>query len=109
LAGVAFIVALAITLPIGLSYYDSETRKAYLRVAVQELPPHASIGEMAEFMRRHTARYALDDRYHHEYTGIVTQTRLDRFLFDRKVQLVLKVNEGKTLQSAEVRVFYTAL
>jgi hypothetical protein len=108
-AGVASIVVLAIALPSGLSYYDSATSKAFLRVAAQELPPRASIGEMDEFMRRHTTRYAFDDRHHHDYSGFLPQTKLDRILFDRKVQVVLIVSENQTFQNAEVRVYYTGL
>ncbi len=97
----ASIVVLVIALPTGLYYYDSATRKAFVRVAAQELPPHASIREMDEFMRPHTTRYAFDDQYHHDYSGFLPQTKLDRFLFDRKVQVVLKVNEDQTFQNAE--------
>jgi hypothetical protein len=105
----ALIAVCVVALPTGLSHYDSITKKAFLNVAAQELPPRASIKEMDEFMRRHTARYAFDDRYHHEYSGFLPQTKGDRFLFDRKVQVVLKVNENQTFQYAEVRVFYTGL
>lgn len=105
----ALIAVFVLALPTALSYYDSATNKAFLHVTAQELPPRASIKEMDEFMRRHTTRYAFDDRYHHEYSGFLRQTKLDRFLFDRKVQVVLKVNEDQTLKNAEVRVFYTGL
>src|SRR5258705_94412 len=81
---VATIVVVDIALSSALSYYDSQTRKELLRVAAQELQPRASNREMTEFMRRHTARYALDDEDHHEYSGFVPQTRLDKVLFDRK-------------------------
>jgi hypothetical protein len=92
-----------------LSYYDVHTRTEVLRLAARELPPHASLREMTEFMRRHTARYSLDETYQHEYTGIVAQSKVDKLLFDRKVQVVLKVAENHTFQSADARVFYTAL
>jgi hypothetical protein len=64
---------------------------------------------MEDFMRRHTTRYALDDRYHHEFSGFVPQTKLDRIFFDRKVQLVLKVAENSTYRNAEINVFYTGI
>jgi hypothetical protein len=105
----ASIVVLFFALPAGLSYYDSATRDAFLRVVAQELPSRASISEMDEFMRRHTTRFAFDDQHHHEYDGFLPQTKLDRRLFDRKVQVVLKVNEDQTFQKAEVRVYYTGL
>jgi len=105
----AAVVLLDIAIATALSYYDSHTRKTLLALAAQELPTRASIADMEQFMRLHTARFALDDKYHHEYAGIVPQTRLDRLLFDRKVQVVLKLKEDRTFQSAEVRVYYTAL
>jgi hypothetical protein len=80
-----------------------------LRTVAQELRPHASSEEMDAFMRRHTAMYSLDQKYHHEYAGIVPQTKLDRILFDRQVQVALKVTEDITFEKAEVRVYYTFL
>ena len=109
LALVATIIVLNIAVVTACSYYDAHTRKVLLREAAQELPSRASSGEMAEFMRRHTTGYSFDEKYHHEYIGIAPQTSLDRFLFDRKVQVVLKVNEDKTFLNAEVRIFYTFL
>ena len=109
LAAVVVIILFLTALPTALSYYDGHTRTALLGLAARELPPHASLREMTEFMRRHTARYSLDQTYQHEYTGIVAQTKVDKILFDRKVQVVLKVAEDKTYLYADVRVFYTAL
>ena len=109
LAVVAIVVACGIALPSTLSYYDSNTRQRLLRVAAQELPPRASDAEMLNFMRRHTTRFAYDDKYRHEYSGFVSQTKLDRVLFDRKVQVVLRVAENSTLLNAEVNVFYTGI
>lgn len=106
---VAAIVAIIVAIPTSLSYYDGQTRTEVLRLAAQELPPHASVKEMTEFMSRHTARHSLDETYHREYTGIVAQTNLDKFLFDRRVQVVLNVSEDHTYLSADVRIFYTAL
>lgn len=106
---VAVTVAVLGAVPTSLSYYDRQTRTEVLGLAAQELPPHASVREMTEFMRRHTARFSLDETYKREYTGIVAQSKVDKLLFDRKVQVVLKVAEDHTYQSADVRVFYTAL
>jgi hypothetical protein len=105
---VASIVIFAIFLPIGLSYYDSATRKALLRVVAQEVSPRASVEEMEDFLQRHTIRYAFD-QYHHNYSGFLPQTKLDKALFDRKVQVVLNLNEHQAFQSANVRVYYTWL
>jgi hypothetical protein len=109
LAVVAITVVLSIALPSTLSYYDSNTRQKLLRIAAQELPPQASDAEMLNFMRRHTTRFAYDDKYRHEYSGFVPQSKLDRILFDRKVQVVLRVAENSTLVNAEVNVFYTGI
>jgi len=108
-ASVASVVVLVIGLPTGLSYYDSATRKTILRVIAQEVPPRASMREMEEFMRRHTTRYAFDGQHHHDFGGFLPQTKLDSVLFDRKVQVVLNVNEDQTFLSADVRVYYTWL
>jgi len=103
------LAALVIGLPTAVSYYDARTKDSLLRVVAEELPPRASYKEMTEFMQRHTTRYSFDEKYHHEYGGFVPQTSLDKFLFDRKVLVALKVNEDRTFASAEVRVFYTFL
>jgi hypothetical protein len=78
-------------------------------MVAQELPPRASDTEMLSFMRQHTTRFAYDDKYRHEYSGFVPQTKLDRILFDRKVQVVLRVSENSTLVNADVNVFYTGI
>lgn len=102
--GVVFIVAF----PIVASYADSETRKDLLRMVARELPRDASMAEMAQFMQRHTTTYALDQDPHLEYGGFVSHTALDGFLGDRKVKIVLIVNRNtKTLQRAEIQIFYT--
>jgi hypothetical protein len=109
LAIIAMVVAIDISLSSAWKYYDLRTRSALLSVVAQELPPHASNEEMEKFMQQHTARYAFDNEYYHQYQGILPQTTFDKFLFDRKVQLVLKVNENLTLRNAEVHIFYTFL
>lgn len=108
-ASVVSIVIAVIALPIGLHYYDLEAKKALLRVVAQQLSPRSSMSDMQEFMRRHTTRYAFDDLYGHNYSGFLPQTSLDRFLFDRAVQIVLYVNADQTFRSADVRVYYTWL
>jgi len=109
LAVAAPLAVVYVGLPTGLSYYDSHTKDALLRVAVQELPPRASHTEMTEFMRRHTERFGYDGKYLHGYAGFVPQSRLDKFFFDRKVQMLLNVNQDQTFRDADVRVFYTFL
>jgi hypothetical protein len=91
-----------------MSHHDSETQRDLLRVVARELPRGASMGQMTEFMQRHTSRFALDQDDQLQYAGFVPQSRLDRFLSDRKVQIVLKINRAsRTFENAEVRVYYT--
>ena len=109
LAVVATITVLDVLLSSTLSYYDARTKQKLLLLVAQELRSHASNDEVVSFMRRHTARYAFDEKYHHQYVGFVPQTKLDQFLFDRKVQLLLKVDKNNNLAGAEARIYYTGL
>jgi hypothetical protein len=91
------------------SYYDARTKQQWLKVIARELPQRASAGEMEGFMRRHTVRYDSPIGFQHEYVGFIRQTKLDQFLLDREVQIVLKVSEANTFQGADVEVIYTFL
>jgi hypothetical protein len=91
------------------SYHDAWTKQQLLKVVARELPPQASAGEMEDFMRRHTVRYASPSERQHEYGAFIRQTTLDQLLLDRDVKIVLKVSEADTLQGADVEVFYTFL
>ncbi|HVI05060.1 MAG TPA: hypothetical protein VM711_03085 [Sphingomicrobium sp.] len=105
LAGVLYL-----GIPTWLSRYDAATKKHVLQMVSEELPPHASQAQMDDFMRRHTAgRYDFDsDNF--EFAGFMPQSKVDEFLMDRDVQVVLKVNRGtKTFKSAEVETLYTFL
>lgn len=102
------VVVIIISFPMVMSHHDSETQRDLLRVVARELPRGASMGQMTEFMQRHTSRFALDQDDQLQYAGFVPQSRLDRFLSDRKVQIVLKINRAsRTFENAEVRVYYT--
>jgi hypothetical protein len=90
-----------------LRYYDSRTKQNWLLVVAQELPPDSSANRMVDFMQKHTARYAVSEGRNLEYRGIVPQTSADKFLLDRKVQLVLRTSENHTFLNADVRVYYT--
>lgn len=103
------VVALYVAVPSMLSYYDYHTKQRLLQVVAQELPPGASMTQMTDFMRKHSGRFSLDEKYHHEYDGILNQSRIDKLLFNRKVQIVLKVSRAGTLEGADVRIYYTAL
>jgi hypothetical protein len=91
------------------SYHDAWTKQQLLKVVARELPPQWSADEMEYFMRRHTVRYASPSAFQHEYGGFIRQTKLDQFLLDRDVKIVLKVSEANTLQGADVEIFYTFL
>jgi hypothetical protein len=103
------VVALVIiSFPRMMSYHDSKTRSVLLGMVGRELPHHASMAQMGEFMRRHTARFALDQDDQLRYAGFMPQSRLDRFLADRKVQIILEINKtNRTFENADVRVYYT--
>lgn len=102
------VALLIVSVPRMMSYHDSETRSVLLGMVARELPHDASMAQMAEFMQRHTARFAIDQDDQLQYAGFMPQSRLDRFLADRKVQIVLKINRAsRTFENAEVRVYYT--
>ncbi|HEY6457985.1 MAG TPA: hypothetical protein VIY90_22130 [Steroidobacteraceae bacterium] len=103
------VFALAIAVTSSLSYYDSRSREALVGTAMRELRPHATVKEMAAFMEKYTVRSYLDRKYHHEYGGFIPQTRLDRLLLNRKLQIVLRVDDHDTFIGADARVFYTGL
>ena len=102
-------VAFFLVLPMGLSRYDTHTRTEWLSIIHKELPPSASKSEMDASMRRHTTRYALDEKFDHRYAGFVAQTKFDKWAFDRKVRLSLKLNDQGQFGGAEVEVVYTFL
>ena len=77
-----------------------------------ELPPHASMGQMQEFMSRHAAkgRYAFDGEFKNQWDGILPQSALDKAILDRQVGVYLNVDpRTRTFRSAEVQVYYTFL
>lgn len=94
-----------------LGYYDTRTEKEVYRIIERELPPHASMNRMDAFMKRHTGTvYNLDEDRKFEFAGLLPQTRIDKILFDRRVQIILKFDtKTRTLQRTEVHVGYTLL
>jgi hypothetical protein len=92
-----------------LALHDRNARAATLALVSKELPVGASLSDMQAFMHRHTARYALDDRFHHAYGGMLPQSRLDKNLFDRQVGVELHFDENHRFTAAEVNVYYTFL
>lgn len=108
LALTAVAILVILLLPTVTYYHDSETRGKLLHMVARELPPDASMADMAKFMQRHTANSGLDEAAQLEYAGFVPQTTFDRFWGDRKIKIILIVNrDTRTFQRAEVQIFYT--
>lgn len=108
LAVSAAAILVVLLLPAVTYYHDSATRGKLLDMIARELPPNASMAEMAKFMQHHTRDSGLDEAAQLEYGGFVPQTVFDRFWGDRKVKIILIINgDTKTFQRAEVQIFYT--
>ena len=90
--------------------YDDHARQDVLRLVAAEVPPHASMIQMEQFMMRHApGRYAYDD-IDGQWQGLLPQSSFDRAFFDRKVGVYLKVDKTTgTFRRAEVQVYYTFL
>ena len=100
---------LYLSLGFSLSYYDRSTRHRVLQMAAAELPPHASMGQMKQFLGRHTTGFGFD-KYNSELGGFLPQSRVDKALFDRKVGIDLEVDDKtQTLRDADVEISYTFL
>ena len=69
----------------------------------------ASLTDVRTFLQRHATRFALDDRFDHVYAGFLPQSRLDKRLFDRQVQIRLYLDENQRFKNAEVEIYYTFL
>jgi hypothetical protein len=92
-----------------LALHDRNTRASVLALVHKELPGGASLSDIERFMQRHTARYALDDRFHHSYGGMLPQSSLDKNLFDRQVGVELHFDQAHRFTTADVNVYYTFL
>ena len=64
---------------------------------------------MRAFLVRHSKAGFVTDLSDGEITGVMPKTMLDRWLLDRQVQLVLKVDSSNRFSTAEVRFYYTFL
>jgi hypothetical protein len=89
--------------------HDRNTREEVSALVTRELPVGSSLEKMKSFLERHTTRFALDDRFNHVYAGFLPQSRLDRFLFDRMVQVNLYFDDMHRFKRGEVNVYYTFL
>jgi hypothetical protein len=111
LAVVVTLLCVCIGVANALAYYDLRTEKKVYGLIERELPQHASMNVMDAFMKRHTGNlYSLDEKYNFEFVGMFPQTDIDRILFDRRVEIVLKIDrKTNTLQRSDVEVTYTFL
>lgn len=97
---------------VAVGYYDLHEKKTILEGIAKELPAHASMDGMMQFLKAHTARYAcndMDGEQGHSCGGIMAQTTFDRLWFNRQVQIRLNYDANKTFVGADVQVFYTFL
>jgi len=110
--------ALAIALPVFLAAScslvlptsDNRARQNVLRLVAAEVPPHASMSQMEQFMMRHApGRYSYDE-LNAEWQGLLPQSSFDRAFFDRQVGVYLKVDKKTgTFRASEAQVYYTFL
>lgn len=107
-AVVAAIIVLDMAVATTMSYYDAHTKTLLLHVVARELPPHASMQQMTEFIRRHTERYGLDS-YNHEYAGIVAQTSVDKMLVRPQSTGGVEGRRRPNVSGRRRSFFYTAL
>jgi Tfp pilus assembly protein PilE len=101
-------ILLIVSCSLALPSYDNYTREKVLRTVAVELPPHASMKQMEEFMMRHApGRYSYDDM-NDRWDGLLPQSSLDRAIFDRQVGVSLKTNKGtRTFRGADAEIYYT--
>jgi hypothetical protein len=106
----ALIVIICFGTILFLPYYDTRTRTELVHTADIELPVNAPMPAMEMFMRRHALHYGIDDSTNFQLTGVVSQSIVDRILFDRKVYIILKFDKNTHLfNHAESDVAYTFL
>ena len=112
--GCALLIALPVFLVASCSLvlpsYDDQARKNVLRLVAAEVPPHASMVQMEQFMMQHApGRYSYDE-FSDQWQGLLPQSRFDRAFFDRQVGVYLKVDKRTgTFRGADAQVFYTFL
>lgn len=93
-----------------LSAYDRSTEREFTEIVERELSPTSGKDAMEAFMRKHVDSYHLDDRIDFEYAGIRKQSRIDKLLMNRKVQIVLVFDPlTKKYARCQINVFYTFL
>jgi hypothetical protein len=93
----------------GLASYDQRTRERVLAQVAEDVPLGSDAAVMEAFMRKHAEAYSVDDRFNHRYAGLLPQSRLDRFLANRKVIVRLRFDTNRQFNGAEVLVAYQTL
>ncbi len=100
-------IVLIVSCNVALSTYDDSARQKVLRKVAVEVPPHASMKQMKQFMTRHTHGRYHYDHINGEWQGLLPQSGLDRTIM-RMVSVQLKVNKKTgTFREASARVSYT--
>jgi hypothetical protein len=105
----AAIVGLVLASCYGVAKRDDDTRTRLLEQVAKELPIGSDERAMQDFMRTHTVSYSLDERFNHQYSGVLPQSWLDRHLSSRKVFLRLKLSAARKFAGAEVVITYRGL
>ena len=107
---IAVPVILIVSCNVALSSYDDSARQKVLRKVAVEVPPHASMKQMEQFMMGHMpGRYSYDD-INGQWQGLLPQSSLDRTILNRQVGVHLKVDKGTgTFREANAKIFYTFL
>lgn len=103
------IVAFFFVLPGVGRHYESQKREEMLDLVAHELPARASLPEMKAFLVRHSKAGFVTESRDGEIVGVMPQTKLDHWLLDRQVQIVLKADSSNRFSTAEIRVYYTFL
>lgn len=103
------VLVLFLALPHVLQSYESRTRAELLGIASKELKADATLPEIEAFLGQHAE--VVDDRMFrpNEVIGIMPQSRLDRWLFDRQVQIVVEVDSSGRYSGIDIRFYYTGL
>lgn len=108
----AFATALFVlffALPEVFRAYEARTRAELLGIVARELPTNATLPETKRFLAGH-ARVVVSPRFRpNEVIGVMRQSRLDRWMLDRQVQIVIKIDSDGRYSSAEIRFYYTFL
>jgi len=93
----------------GLTSHDQRTREWILEQIAAEVPLGSDAGVMEAFMRKRAESYSVDDRFNHQYDGLLPQSRLDRILGNRKVIIALRFDSNRRFIGSEVLITYQTL